>query len=271
MSPFDMRGTEFLLLYTGLLAIVIVAGFIVPLRLRPQGHFGAVSSEEQLAYLSGGKTRFAESIVARLLATRALVMHGQKQFSVNNPAGGGSAAERSVLALIAPITWGTIESALKPQVDAITHRLGQSHMLVSSAELASLRFWATFPYLALLGFGAIKWVVGDLRDKPVGFLTVALIVTLVLAAIRYFTVDRRTRAGIHAVQNARLQSQRLQTAPTALEMGLAVALFGTVVLAGSGFDDFHKLRAASSGSSDSGSGGDSDGGGGCGGGCGGCS
>ena len=63
---------------------------------------------------------------------------------------------------------------------------------------------------------------------------------------------------------SRDQSDRLRKAPTTSEIGLAVALFGTAVLVGSGFADFHTLRHASS----DGGGGGSDGGG-DGGGCGG--
>ncbi len=54
------------------------------------------------------------------------------------------------------------------------------------------------------------------------------------------------------------RSERLNRAPTGEETGLAVALFGTAVLAGSGLDGFHRLRAQSS---DSGSSGSSDSGG----------
>jgi hypothetical protein len=91
--------------------------------------------------------------------------------------------------------------------------------------------------------------------------------------IRYFTVDRRTEAAMSAVEAAKTRAARLKAAPTTPEMGLAVALFGTTVLAGSAYQDFHRLRS-SSGDGDGGSSGDGSGGcgsGGCGGGgCGGC-
>jgi hypothetical protein len=121
-------------------------------------------------------------------------------------------------------------------------------------------------------FGAIKWGVGTLRDRPVGFLTALLIVTAFVALIRFAKLDAATRSGRRALGEVRRDAARLRSAPVRDEAGMAVALFGTTVLIGSGLSDFHDLRMKSTssgdgGSGDSGSGGD----GGCGGGgCGGC-
>jgi uncharacterized protein (TIGR04222 family) len=133
-----------------------------------------------------------------------------------------------------------------------------------------MRFWQTTPYLLLIVFGAIKVDVGLSRDKPVGFLTLLLILTAILALVRFLAVDRRTRGGIEVLADARARSDRLRRAPTPTETGMAVALFGTMVLAGSDMDGFHTMRSASSGG-DGGSSSSDGGGGGCGGGgCGGC-
>ncbi len=82
--------------------------------------------------------------------------------------------------------------------------------------------------------------------------------------------DRRTLAGREALAEVQARADRLRRAPTHGEVDMAVALFGTAVLAASPWEDLHRLRSRSDGG-DSG-GGDSagDGGdGGCGG-CGGC-
>jgi hypothetical protein len=114
-------------------------------------------------------------------------------------------------------------------------------------------------------------VIGDMRERPIGFLSALLVLTALLAIVRWFSVDRRTKAGLTAVAATKEQSDRIRRAPTDTDVGLAVALFGTTVLAGSAWWDFHRMRAATSGD---GGGGSSDGGsdgGGCGGGgCGGC-
>jgi len=69
-----------------------------------------------------------------------------------------------------------------------------------------------------------------------------------------------------ALATARGGSERLRRAPVAAETGMAVALFGTVVLSASAWGEYHTLRASSGRSTSS----DSSDGGGGGGGCGGC-
>ncbi|MBY0394035.1 MAG: TIGR04222 domain-containing membrane protein, partial [Novosphingobium sp.] len=135
-----------------------------------------------------------------------------------------------------------------------------------------LRLIQTAPLALLFLFGMAKWIVGTLRDRPVGILTALLIVTAIAAILRFAVIDRRTRAGKAALADARLEADRLRRAAPADETPLAVALFGTTVLTGSWLSDFHRMRAASgSGGDTSSSSGCSGGGGGCGGGgCGGC-
>ena len=78
---------------------------------------------------------------------------------------------------------------------------------------------------------------------------------------------RRTQAALDAVAEAKRSNERARRAPTTGEMGTAVALFGTGVLAGSEWNDFHRMRSAGDGGTSSGDGGSSDSGGS---GCGGC-
>lgn len=271
LGPFDWTGGPFLILYLVLLVTVVIAGVLIPAWQLPEGRRQKVSDPDQLAFLAGGKARFADSIVARLLAGRALVMNGKDKLDVRMR-NGASAAENSVLALTAPLDWARIERTLRPTADTISQRLQRSGLMLTSSERANLRYWALLPYLTLLMFGATKWFIGEARDRPIGFLTVLLIVTAIFALIRALTIPKLTGAGIAALGDAREEADRIRRAPLAGEMGLAVALFGTTVLLGSELDAFHKMRAASGGDSGS-SGGDSGGGdgGGCGGGgCGGC-
>jgi uncharacterized protein (TIGR04222 family) len=271
LGPFDWTGGPFLILYIGLLVTVVISGMLIPAWQLPEGRRQKVSDPDQLAFLAGGKARFADSIVARLLAGRALVMNGKDKLDVRMR-NGASAAENSVLALTAPLDWSRIERTLRPTADSLNQRLQRSGLMLTSGERANLRYWALLPYLTLLMFGATKWFIGEARDRPIGFLTVLLIVTAILALVRALTIPKLTGAGIAALGDAREEANRVRRAPLAGEMGLAVALFGTTVLMGSELDAFHKMRAASGGdgSSSGGDGGGGDGGGCGGGGCGGC-
>lgn len=271
-DPFDLTGGPFLKLYLVLLAATICAGWLIPRWLRPEGRQGRSPDTGQLAFMAGGAARFADAVVARLLAARALVMTGKSGFHVQARDAGKSAAERSVLALHGEVGWREIERTLRAQAGPVERELVAAGLIMDAGLTLQMRLWQTSPYFLLLAFGAIKWLVGEARHRPVGFLAALLVVTMILAVVRWCTVDRRTRGGLAAVEAARAGAERLRRAPTVSETGIAVALFGTAVLAGSGWSGFHRLR---SGPGDGGSGGcgssGGDGGGGCGGGgCGGC-
>lgn len=266
LGPFDLTGGPFLTLYGVLLVLTIAAGFAIPRWLRPEGRWGRVDDAESLAYLAGGPTRYAEAVVAQLLSQGALLVSEKTRLRIRQGGAGGTPAERTVLALSSPARWRDVTQALKDQADTVYMRLAGKGLAIDAGTVWRIRCWQTAPYIALLAFGAIKLMVGSLRERPIEYLGVLMILTLTLATMRFMALDKRTRAGMDALENARLESNRLRRAPRTEEAGLAVALFGTTVLAGSFLSDFHQLRRSDSGG-DGGSGSDGDGGGG---GCGGC-
>jgi uncharacterized protein (TIGR04222 family) len=136
--------------------------------------------------------------------------------------------------------------------------------MMDDAKAGQLRLVQCLPFAALLALGAARLARGLMLGNPVGYLTSLLVITLVFSLTR-LSVYRRTHADIAAIRAARHTLPRLRLAPTEPEMPLAVAVFGTVVLAGSALKPLHRLRSGSgAGSVDAGSAG-----GGCGG-CGGC-
>ena len=269
LGPLDLPGGPFLVLYGLLLALAVTAGLAIPALMRPAGAARRVTNVDQLALLAGGKARFNEAIVSRLLTAKALAIGGRGMIHVIAREPAASPAERALLAMHLPMRWREVEAVLEPHRDALERHLASAGLLMSSAERAKIRFFATLPYFLLLAFGAAKWTIGIARERPVGYLTALLILTAVAAIIRWIRLDRRTRAGREAVAIAREQAQRLKVAPTTPEIAQAVALFGTPVLLGSAWSDFHRMRHATGGG-DAGTTGGSCGGGG-GGGCGGCS
>jgi len=274
LGPFDLNGHQFLMLYGILLVAVIAICFFLPHWIRPAGRSQKVTDVDQLAVLAGGSTRLTESAVSRLMASGGLTMVGKSDFGVVERGAAATPVENAVIALPSPMTWQQIDRVVASRVGLVRQRLTALGLLISDDEIRRIRMMQTLPFVLLFMFGATKLGIGLVRDKPIGFLIALLIGTALFALIRYFSVDRRTQAAIKAIKDAKAVSSRLARAPTAPEMGLAVALFGTAVLAGSEFEQLHKLRAAAggdSGTSSSDSGGSSDGGSGCGGGgCGGC-
>jgi uncharacterized membrane protein YgcG len=141
--------------------------------------------------------------------------------------------------------------------------------------------------LTVPAVGLVKIIVGLQRDRPVGFLALATVVTLALGLIRFSRQRTLSRAGGRCLRRARREQAALKAnagyprqahSPLAVALPLSVALFGTAVLASghlSPLDD--AIRRSRAHGTDSGSGGcgtAGDGGGGdsgCGGGgCGGC-
>lgn len=273
LNPFNLSGPEFLTLYAFGFAAAIFAGMALPAWLRPEGRDQALRDVDALAYLAGGARRFTDAVLARLLARGALAVE-KRELVARAPDAGESAAERTVLRLPKPISVHSAESALASEAEPVERRLVAAGLLIDAAAARRLRWRQTAPYLALLGFGAIKWVVGVWRDRPVGFLTALLLLTAVLAVVRWHNVDRRTRAGERLLRHEQARADRLRRAPMPHETDQAVALFGTAVLAGSAYAGYHDLRRPTGGdgggsaSSDGGDSGGGDGGGG--GGCGGC-
>lgn len=272
LGPFDLTGGPFLLLYGALLVFTVVVGLMTPYWLRPQGRAPRTIDTDQIAVLAGGASRLADTVTARLLATRQLAIDGADRFAAGRLAG-NTPAERSVLALPQPASWSEIVRAIGRHAGPIRERLVADGLLLDGWGALKLRFWQTAPYLLLIAFGGIKLLIGEARGRPVSFLTLLLVLTAMLAVIRFAALDRKTRAGQTLLAEAQTRSERLRRAPAGGEADLAVALFGTVVLIGSSWGAFHRMRTPDSGSSSSDSSSGSDGGGsGCGGGgCGGCS
>lgn len=268
LGPFDLHGPHFLMLYSLLAAMALVLSLAIPPWLRPPGRPGRLRGDDELALLAGGADRLAEATVTRLMARGALTA-GSSSLTVRDPRAGETIAERRVLALSSPAPWTAVQGAIHEPARALRRDLTARGLLVEPGEAAQLRLLHALPLVLLLAFGCTKWVIGTLRDRPVGILTALLVVTLVAVVLRLAVLNPRTRAGEAALADARRQHSRLRRAATSEEAPTAVALFGTAVLAGSFLADFHRLRSAASGS-DSGSSGDTGGGGCGGGGCGGC-
>ncbi len=272
LGPFDLNGPEFLMLYAELALIALVAAFLIPRYLRPEGRPGHRPDEDEIAVLAGGRERLAEAVTVRLLGKGAAIVQAGGTIAIRDSRAGRTPAERRVAALVSPAKWHDVHRALTGPAEAIERQLEAKGLWIDRHAARQLRLIQTAPLALLFLFGMAKWIVGTLRDRPVGILTALLFVTAVVAILRYAVIDRRTRAGKAALANARFEAARLRRAAPTDEAPLAVALFGTTVLVGSWLSDFHRMRSASSGGGDgSSSSGCSGGGGGCGGGgCGGC-
>lgn len=243
MSPSAMSGGFFPILYAALMLLAFLAGLVIPRRLRPVGQCRPVDDVDQLAYLAGGAARFRDAVVTGLLARKLLFLSGTRgrpAFGLATPDRAVSPAQRSVLALHHPVRWHDISEALQDHVGPLRRRMIAAGLLATDEQRASLRFWALLPWLMLLTFGAALGLGDTTSGRP--FTIALLVVTLIFALIRAVTIDERTRGGVEALQTAMLGKDRLRRAPTGEEATLAVALFGSVVLAATPWAGLHRYR-----------------------------
>lgn len=271
-NVFDWTAGPFLALYAVLYVVCLVASFRIAATIRPPGSPGVLTNPEEAAVLGHGLDRLGEVVVARLLERGDLKVERGKL--VKQPgASGQDGTERAILALPGPITWRSLRKVTDGVAQEVERRLVQRGLLMEQGEARANALIAAMPLIVLLLLGLGKALVGSSRGHPVGFLVLFMVITGLTILSRWLSASRATRYGRDALLQAVEQADRLKLAPVRGEMGMAVALFGTSVLATSSIGDFHRMRV-NNGDSGGGDGGSSSGDGGSsgcgGGGCGGC-
>lgn len=267
INVFDWMAGPFLTLYVVLYVLCLVASKVIANTTLADGRPGVVADAEEAALLGRGRERLGEVIVSRMLERRALKV--EKGKLVPQPgARGESATESTILGMSSPIAWSKLRKVTDLAAGEIEHRLVRRGLLQENADAMRAALFACLPLFGLLLLGLAKVVIGSSRGHPVGFLVFFMVITAGTIMVRWLGASQVTRAGKDALRDAVERADRLKLAPAQGEAAMAVALFGTGVLATSALGDFHRMRATSGGSD---SGGSSDGGSGCGGGgCGGC-
>ena len=269
-------GSDFLLFYSVLLGFAGLAAWRMPRLLREPGRRASVDDFESLAMLVGGQARLTDSLLAELYVQGALTEGPKGRLALAGTSVPVSPAGQTLIAAGGPLSRAEARRAIEVHGARVVARLQRAGLLMRDDEFSRLRWLSIAPFAALFLIGIYRQRAGDGAGEPTGYLVVLLVLTVILALLRFFTVERRTAAGVAAVQTLRARHGRLARAPMPDEAAMAVALFGTAVLVGTPWEPVHALRKpeGDGGSGCGGGGGDSgssDGGSGCGGGgCGGC-
>ena len=290
MSTWGISGAQFLLLYLVLFAVTVLGvvlarrralasdGAAVPARLDPY----------EAAELNGGDDLVVITAASNLLRSGSLVNAGRRRGQparlVTGPAPDPAAH---------PVEWAVYqEVATSPnrRLKDLRAELEQTSALAALRERLRLRGPAPTPeqrarcraaalwFVPLLALGAARVAAGSANGRPVGFLVVFLLVTVVVAAALARRVPNATELGRRTLQQLRLANPRPTGGLAPAEMTMAMALFGAGVLWTADTDTALMLRVPReqgwyAGFGGHGGGGDggggSCGGGGCGGGCGG--
>ncbi|MBB3035177.1 TIGR04222 domain-containing membrane protein [Alteriqipengyuania lutimaris] len=270
LAQYDAR--DFLVLYSALVVLGWVLALVVPMILRPVGEPGVPADAGQYAALASGKSRYAEAMMAGLLASGRLALEG-KTFHVrardgaDGRAGGG--AETRLMSLGDSFSWNTFVRAIDGGYRKDRDALIEAGLLTRSGEALSVRLMAAVPMILIVLLGLYRLQAGRAEGEPVAILAVLIVLGLVVIGWRLLSGLRRTREGIRVLKDAREENVGLKRAPMNDQMALGVAIFGTAVLAGTPLDPLHAMRHGGGDAGYAGDGGD--GGSGCsGGGCGGC-
>jgi uncharacterized protein (TIGR04222 family) len=296
-GPLNYSGPDFLMFFTLFCAgvLLVIAGMKASARgsaLRKTDD--AVLSDPYLAaMLSGGDSLVVTAALSEL-SRRGLLSIAARMAVSRIP---GTVPDGTLHPLEAAIiermpdsvaSPREIAATIGPELRAMRERLEQAGLVVPLAAQARLRSRIAF-FVALIPIiGVVKMGIGLDRGKPVLFLLILPILgTLIAYAMR--KVPFRTNAGEEGIR--KLREQYAEDAGPLTELGspslpagalpLALAIFGTSVLAGTPYGAFapppgrmpdNSSSGCSGGCSGGDSGGGSDGGGssGCSSGCGGC-
>ncbi len=293
MNPFELKGAEYFYFLLPLTAFALIFGFVVRSWNKGSGFPTGESLPEldwqHAAYLSGGTKRLVSATIARLVQSGAAqVSASGKQIdpALDPPVDQLTRVEREVLAAL-PLRndSATAMKALAEKVEIVwadeARQMQDDGLTFPANQAVVIGFLTALPLLAvLLGAGLTRLVVGLSKDKPSELLIVFLIVGAITTFIIILNRPFRTRRGDQALEalKTRHESLNRRTGWTdTSDAAMAVALFGTAVLAGTAYHGLHgwyPTQSAGNGGwtsgCGSGCGGGGGGGDGGGGGCGGC-
>ena len=278
LNPLDWTAGPFLALYV---AVALAAAAVVMVARYSIGPEPAASAADdlgllELAWLHAGPARAADTVLLCFLAANAAEVDPTRREIHFSPV--PAYARDAWPDLLGPFsnhahgttTRARFHRSVGTELDAVRQRLVQRGLAASPNQLARFTtlVWGLLGIPLLLGISKI--IVGASRGRPVGILTVLVLATLLFAMVSAFNPPRPTRAGRTAIRRSASRHARAIRAPLEAEFGLAFAMSGAKVLAGTPYQTFARLLPKP-GSDGGASGCGGGGGGGGGGGCGGCS
>lgn len=274
-NPLDLPGPEFLGLFVLLMLVSGVIAAVLRWQLRDIGKEqpGAALDAWSAAYLAGGSQRVMDAGLAGLMASgEAQWLRREKRIHIDDPDARRSYPLNEIARAAAlETTIGRAVARVDTRLEPLRTGLRSRRLLLDATRRQLVGLIGAMPFALLSTLGIGKIVVGLSRGRPVGLLIFLTLVAVVIALVLLFKRPERSRAGDLALRVLNQRHAHARRAPRDTDIGMAVALAGTAVLAGTAYADFHEFRAPpSSSSSSSGdsscSSGDSSGCGGCGGG-----
>jgi uncharacterized protein (TIGR04222 family) len=254
VNPLDLPGPEFLALYAAVavlaLGVTATLAHAVPLArpVDPSLVDRVARSPYLAAALARGERGVIETALSRLLDSGALALSGRSLVRAEPPGTDGFEAR----------VWEAIATSDEPRrVVAECRYLATDHVdrvralgLLTESWAARALAIAT-PTGLVLALGLAKLAVGVSRDKPVGFLVLALVATAVVGALVVGATRIQTGRGRWVLDQLRedLQSARLSgsSSPEMVDghgLAMVVAVYGLSYGAPELADTFALVAAA---------------------------
>lgn len=285
-SIFDMRGPEFLRFYAGLAVSFVVGAGALRWWMRGPGGYGTMPVDDPyvVAWLSGGPRRAVVTALASLESRKLIT--GEKavisRIPDREPTEELHPFEAGILHAMdgGARTFADLVEEGEAIGDAITAELTGDGLVLTEQRQEASRWRPIWLALIAPAIGIGKIAVGITRDRPVAFLVIMVILTLIAVAAILGRRTWRTRRGDRVMKRlvdryARDRKNLAVDDPAMVAM--SVGVFGAAVLEGTvlastywwakqhGGDGVGSFGGCGSSCSGGDGGGD-----GCGGGCGGC-
>ena len=143
-------GSDFLLFYTLMLGLGIVAAWWIPANLRGAGRRSESPDPEDVALLAGGRERHTDTVIADLYARGGLIAAESNKLAVSDPGVAASPAGRILLGVRQPFDRGEADNLLSVRVQRIAARLRREGLLLRDEDHLRLRWLSIAPFGVLL-------------------------------------------------------------------------------------------------------------------------
>src|SRR4051812_38635277 len=183
-DTWGIPGPLFTGLYLGLLLIPLIYA-VARVKLLQRGRAGgSPESAEELALLTGGRTRAGEFVVARLLERQLIRMDGTGR---GHRVRGSAFDDLGRAALTRMGKPGTAVDSVRrvvrdhPALVALEDGLIARGLLVDARKVRLTWVFTAVAYWALVVFGVVRLIAGSSTGHPIGFLLGLLLLGLVAA------------------------------------------------------------------------------------------
>lgn len=206
LEVMDKRGGEFLKWYGVSFVLAVIASFAWPRMARDRAGRRTlpVTDRFDIAFLGGGVDRVVDAALAALYCRKRVRVDAgttpAKMWSEASPAEPGDLHDvearvlRAVPASIR-ISLSQVRKTARFTLHSMQDRLAREGLLESASSFRRLRWMAALPVLAVMLLGVAKVFVGSSRDRPVGYLVVLLLLSLVFLLWRVKRLSHRTTDG----------------------------------------------------------------------------